>query len=145
MPVPAVIDRMRSTLAARALAGPDMPALLMVSGGSDSTALAYLAAGLREAGELGPLAMLHVNHRLRGDAADADARFVAQLAELLGIPLFSCEIDIAREAGRDVYKRQFLTSRRVACGAPPRLSRSFFRAYCTAAQKYMRGRRPEST
>ena len=100
MPVPAVIDRMRSTLAARALAGPDMPALLMVSGGSDSTALAYLAAGLREAGELGPLAMLHVNHRLRGDAADADARFVAQLAELLGIPLFSCEIDIAREAGR---------------------------------------------
>ena len=100
MSMPAVIDRMRSTLAARALAGPDMPALLMVSGGADSTALAYLAAGLREAGELGPLAMLHVNHRLRGDAADADARFVAQLAELLGIPLFSCEIDIAREAGR---------------------------------------------
>ena len=53
MPVPAVIDRMRSTLAARALAGPDMPALLMVSGGSDSTALAYLAAGLREAGRTG--------------------------------------------------------------------------------------------
>ena len=97
MPVPAVIDRMRSTLAARALAGPDMPALLMVSGGSDSTALAYLAAGLREAGELGPLAMLHVNHRLRGDAADADARFVAQLAELLGIPGENVEAVARRE------------------------------------------------
>ena len=100
MPAPTAIDRMRSTLAERVLAGPDTPALLMVSGGSDSTALAYLAAELHEAGELGPLAMLHVNHRLRGEAADADARFVAQLAKLLDIPLFSCEIDIAREAER---------------------------------------------
>ena len=95
MPAPTAIDRMRSTLAERVLAGPDTPALIMVSGGSDSTALAYLAAELHEAGELGPLAMLHVNHRLRGEAADADARFVAQLAKLLDIPLFSCEIHSA--------------------------------------------------
>lgn len=44
--------------------------------------------------------MLHVNHRLRGEDADEDARFVAQLAELLDVPLFSCEIDIAGEAQR---------------------------------------------
>ena len=75
-------------------------ALLMVSGGSDSTALAYIACELRERGALGQLAMLHVNHRLRGEDADEDARFVAQLAELLDVPLFSCEIDIAGEAQR---------------------------------------------
>lgn len=100
MPAPAVIDRMRTTLAVRALAGPDTPVLLMVSGGSDSTALAYLASELRVADELGPLAMLHVNHCLRAKDADADATFVAQLAELLDIPLFSCEIDIAGMAER---------------------------------------------
>ena len=33
MPAPTAIDRMRSTLAERVLAGPDTPALLMVSGG----------------------------------------------------------------------------------------------------------------
>ena len=100
MPTPSVIDRMRSALAERSLGGPDNPVLLMVSGGSDSTALAYLSCELREAGEIGQLAMLHVNHQLRGEDADADARFVADLAELLGVPLFSCEIDIARVAER---------------------------------------------
>lgn len=95
-----LIARVEAALAARALAGADTPALLMVSGGSDSTALAYLAHELRERGALGQLAMLHVNHQLRGQDADDDARFVAQLAELLGIPLFSCDIDIAGEAQR---------------------------------------------
>lgn len=95
-----VLDAMRRTMADRHLAGPETAALLMVSGGSDSTALAYLAAELREAGDLGALAMLHVNHQLRGRDADEDARFVAQLAALLGIPLFSCEIDVAGEAKR---------------------------------------------
>ena len=47
--------------------------MLMVSGGSDSTALAYIACELRERGALGQLAMLHVNHRLRGEDADEDA------------------------------------------------------------------------
>ena len=95
-----LVARVEAALAARALAGADTPALLMVSGGSDSTALAYLAHELRERGALGQLAMLHVNHQLRGRDADDDARFVAQLAELLGIPLFSCDIDIAGEAQR---------------------------------------------
>ena len=96
----AVIDRMRSAITERALVAPDAPVLLMVSGGSDSTALAYLACELHEAGDIGELAMLHVNHQLRGEDADGDARFVAHLAEVLGVPLFSCDIDIAGEAQR---------------------------------------------
>ena len=99
-PAPSVIERMKATIAERELCAPDAPVLLMVSGGSDSTALAYAACALRDAGDVGELAMLHVNHRLRGEEADADARFAAQLAELLNMPLFSCEIDIAREAAR---------------------------------------------
>lgn len=93
-------DRAETALVERALAGPETPALLMVSGGSDSTALAYVAFDLHERGLLGQLAMLHVNHKLRGEAADEDARFVARLAELLSIPLFSCDIDIAGVAQR---------------------------------------------
>lgn len=95
---PSVIERMKATIAERELCAPDAPVLLMVSGGSDSTALAYAARSLHDAGQVGDLAMLHVNHCLRGEEAEADARFAAQLAELLDIPLFSCTIDIAREA-----------------------------------------------
>ena len=92
-----VIEVMRRTLVDRALAGADNAVLLMVSGGSDSTALAYAAAELQAAGALGALAMLHVNHKLRGRDSDDDAQFVATLAEALGIPLFMCEIDVAGE------------------------------------------------
>ena len=94
------VDRAAATLAERGLVGAQTPALLMVSGGSDSTALAYVACELRDRGALGQLAMLHVNHCLRGKDADDDARFVARLSELLDVPLFSCSIDIAAEAAR---------------------------------------------
>ena len=65
-----VLERVRQTIMQRQLAGPDNPVLLMVSGGSDSTALAYMARELRDQGQLGPLAILHVNHQLRGAEAD---------------------------------------------------------------------------
>lgn len=95
-----MLEIMKETIAKRSLATVDNPVLLMVSGGSDSTALAYLAAQLRDQGLLGPLAMLHVNHQLRGEEADADARFAGDLAALLNIPFFLCEIDVAAEARR---------------------------------------------
>lgn len=88
------------TIERHGLAASDAPVLLMVSGGSDSTALAYMARELHEAGLIGSLGMLHVNHRLRGEDADADARFTEELAELLEIPLFMYEIDVAARAAR---------------------------------------------
>ncbi|MBR5260056.1 MAG: tRNA lysidine(34) synthetase TilS [Eggerthellaceae bacterium] len=96
----ALLEKALATMAERNLAGPDNAVLLMVSGGSDSTALAYLADEMREAGRIGALAMLHVNHKLRGQDADEDARFVSELAAALHIPLFMCDIDVAREAQR---------------------------------------------
>ena len=89
-----IAEKMLKTLHAHHLAMHDSPVLLMVSGGSDSTAMAYLAAQLRDEGQLGPLAMLHVNHQLRGADADRDAEFVARLAELLETPLFMCTVDV---------------------------------------------------
>ena len=42
-----VIERMRAAIAAHGMADADTPVLLMVSGGSDSTALAYAACRAR--------------------------------------------------------------------------------------------------
>lgn len=93
-----VLDRMRATIAERGLGDAESGVLLMVSGGSDSTALAYAAADLAKQKVIGPVAMLHVNHRLRGADADADQRFAQSLADLLSIPLFTCEVNIGRLA-----------------------------------------------
>lgn len=93
-----VADKAFETATTRGLFGPESACLLMVSGGSDSTALAYVMAHLRHIHKLGALAMLHVNHKLRGDDADKDAAFCASLAQVLAIPYFACEVDVASEA-----------------------------------------------
>lgn len=90
------IERAEQTIAERSLANPDSPVLLMVSGGSDSTALAYIASELSQRGVIGQVGVLHVNHGLRGEASDADARFVSELADDLGLPLYLFNADIAR-------------------------------------------------
>ena len=89
-----VLEQVKQTISERRMASSQTPVLLMVSGGSDSTALAYIAQALRNQKVIGPLAMLHVNHMLRGAHAVADADFVQQLAQLLDIPLFSAQVDV---------------------------------------------------
>lgn len=103
--VRSLFDSVMKTVREHDMASSENAALLMVSGGSDSTALAYLAADMVAAGELGAVSMLHVNHKLRGEASDGDAAFVADLASSLGIPLFLCEVDIAqmvRDSGQNM-------------------------------------------
>src|ERR1035437_8586845 len=57
-----------------------------VSGGADSVALLCLLLELRA--ELGiVLSVAHVNHKLRGEEADEDERFVAKLARQHGLEL----------------------------------------------------------
>jgi tRNA(Ile)-lysidine synthase len=71
-----------------------------VSGGADSVALLCLLLQLRA--ELGiVLSVAHVNHKLRGEEADEDARFVAKLAEQYGLELDACEapVDGSRRSG----------------------------------------------
>ena len=95
-----VLQQARDTIRERNLVSPGAPVVVMVSGGSDSTALAYIARELSVAGVIGPVAMVHVNHQLRGEASDGDAVFVAKLADALSIPLFTVNADVAGEAAR---------------------------------------------
>lgn len=90
----AISEQVLSVIESRGLAGPETPVVLMVSGGSDSAALAYVAAGLHRQGKLGPLAMLHVNHQLRGDESDRDEAFVVRLADILDVPLTCLSVDV---------------------------------------------------
>lgn len=62
--------------------------LLAVSGGADSTALLHKTARFAEEHALPKPAVGHVNHRLRGQESDDDARFVRKTAEEYGIRYF---------------------------------------------------------
>ena len=68
--------------------------LVGVSGGRDSVALLYalLEAGFKR------LIVCHLNHGLRGRAANADARFVEALAEKMGLECESGKVDVAQIA-----------------------------------------------
>ncbi len=76
----------------------DFPAangyLIGVSGGRDSVALlhALLARGYRK------LIVCHLNHRLRGRSSDADARFVASLAEKNELSFELASVEVAQRA-----------------------------------------------
>ena len=64
-----------------------------ISGGADSVALLCLLLELRA--ELGiVLSVAHVNHKLRGEESDEDARFVAQLAQQHRLELHVCEAPV---------------------------------------------------
>jgi tRNA(Ile)-lysidine synthase len=92
----------------------DGPVVVMVSGGADSVALLRAVAG----GVFGPLdaSVLHVDHRLRGAASDADAVFVGRLCAELGVACRVAHVDVAgfadehglnlEDAGRRVRYRE---------------------------------------
>jgi tRNA(Ile)-lysidine synthase len=78
--------------------------LLAVSGGPDSVVMLDLFAGLARSRRL-RLCVCHVNHKLRGKAADADAAFVRKLGREYGLETFIRSADVkrlARKAGTGV-------------------------------------------
>ncbi len=78
--------------------------LVALSGGADSSALLHLLS--LDAAEHGyALFAAHLNHGIRGDEAERDARFCGELCEELGITLFTEYADIpalAREHGNSL-------------------------------------------
>jgi tRNA(Ile)-lysidine synthase len=71
---------------------------LAVSGGADSTALAHLVAPWCACHNI-EARILHVNHGLRGDASDADEKFVAALAWQLGVPCHATRVSLQTGSG----------------------------------------------
>jgi len=71
-----------------------------VSGGADSVALLMLLLELREV--LGiVVSVAHLNHKLRAKAADADEKFVRQLAAKHGLQFYGESVDVATRARRE--------------------------------------------
>ncbi|HEX4047348.1 MAG TPA: tRNA lysidine(34) synthetase TilS [Elusimicrobiota bacterium] len=74
--------------------------LAAVSGGPDSVVLAHwLSVQARRKGLT--VALLHVNHGLRGKAAERDAEFVRRLGARLGLRVAVVRADVAGRARKD--------------------------------------------
>lgn len=94
--MPQIIETAQRTAAAHNMLSSDTPVLVMVSGGADSVGLLHVLAS----GAFGerPLRVLHVNHMLRGETADADEAFVSALCERLGVELRVARYDVGAYA-----------------------------------------------
>lgn len=71
---------------------PTAPVVLALSGGADSVYLLHVLARSRPRPEV---TVVHVDHGLRGDESDGDARFCARLCEGLGIPFEAVPAPVA--------------------------------------------------
>jgi tRNA(Ile)-lysidine synthase len=93
-------ERVRRTIRRYALLPAGSRAVIALSGGADSVALTHLLrelaprAGFRVAG------LAHLNHGLRGDAADADEEFCCRLAEQWSLPIEVRRLDAGALACR---------------------------------------------
>lgn len=99
----------------------DSHILIAVSGGSDSTALAILLAKYgKQITAKNNISFLHINHGLRGRAADGDEEFVRGLSKRLGVKFYGKKIKLpiakgeslenqARNARKNIY-RKFVTT-----------------------------------
>lgn len=67
--------------------------LVAVSGGADSLALLHILLELKDPFKLS-LHVFHLNHKMRGKAAEVDARFVKNLARSLGLPFTVLSYDV---------------------------------------------------
>ena len=86
-------EAIKAALRAQNITLSDKRVLIALSGGADSVSLLLVLKELcRE------VLALHVNHGIRGDESDADARFCRKLCEELDVPFFLEECDIPRLA-----------------------------------------------
>jgi tRNA(Ile)-lysidine synthase len=86
------------TIRRRGLFGPGDRVAVALSGGSDSVALVFALRDLAAAGGAPLVGLIHVNHQLRGEEAEADEQFCRQLAARLALPLEIERVDVAARA-----------------------------------------------
>ncbi len=111
-----MLQRVAETIDRHAMFARGQRVGVAVSGGADSVALLHALVDLGARWDL-RLVVLHVNHKLRGEESEGDARFVRELAERLGLELRCHEVDvpgilraeggnleqIARQVRRDIF------------------------------------------
>ncbi len=123
--IPILEDRVFEFICTRNLIKPGNRVLMAVSGGPDSVALAHILYNLRKALDVS-LVIAHLDHGLREDESAADALFVADFAQQLGLPFSIGGRDVAgyrskhrlglEEAAREVRYR-FLSEVAAETGA----------------------------
>ncbi|WP_124726325.1 tRNA lysidine(34) synthetase TilS [Staphylospora marina] len=91
-----LISKIREELETGRLVGKGDRVLCAVSGGPDSTALLQVMWELREEGGFS-VGAVHVNHRLRGEESEEDARFVKRFCLERKIPVIVLQADVAGE------------------------------------------------
>lgn len=97
-----LLEQLSESLPVARFAG--VETILAVSGGADSVAMLHLVHALwahrsslasSPSTSLKHLAVVHFNHRLRGEASDGDQDFVVQISGSLGLP---CVVNEAHES-----------------------------------------------
>jgi len=119
------IEAARRTIRERRLISAEQTVLVACSGGADSVALAVTLHVLSE--HLGfTVRIAHVNHRIRGDVADADARWVATLAEALAVPchLGSVDVPSLTDRRRGSKSRHVGRAKSFSAALPPMLTQT---------------------
>lgn len=107
-----MLERTAYYIKQQKMAMPGEKIVIGLSGGMDSVCLCYVLKNLGYA-----LEAVHVNHGIRGEAADRDELFVKKLCEKEGIPFHSYRVDVPaislkqhlseEEAGRNVRRQAF--------------------------------------
>ena len=96
-----LLDRVTRYAAQHKLWSAETRVVAAVSGGSDSVALLFLLRELAARGELILAGLAHLNHHIRGAAADSDAAFCRALAARLEIPAFIGDADVRALAAHE--------------------------------------------
>ena len=89
-----LLQHVQSTIQGHALIAPGAILLVGVSGGADSIALLYALSKLAPSLNI-RLAVAHLNHGIRPEA-EADADFVAECCQSLGIPCYRETVDVPK-------------------------------------------------
>ena len=96
-----LLQRIRAFAAQHGLWSAETRVVAAVSGGSDSVALFFLLRELDAAGDLRFSGLAHLNHHIRGAAADEDATFCRALALRAGVAAAIGDADVPALAGRE--------------------------------------------
>lgn len=96
--MPGFVDHLRDEL--RSLSLRDTRLMVAVSGGADSVALLRGVVALQSELNIAPVAA-HLNHNLRGEQSNEDARWVAMLCSRLDVPLIAGSKQVAELAAAE--------------------------------------------